>query len=123
MNYVEPLVVFTFRGLSMQRSRLNAAIIACGVIFIASSGNLQAAELRLLAGGAMSGVWADIKPKFEQASGHRLEIFFGTTPNLIKEATSGKSFDVGVVPVEVMQDASARAKFVTSPTIDIARVG
>jgi len=59
-----------------------------------------------------------------QAScGHRLEIFFGTTPNLIKEATSGKPFDVGVVPVEVMQDASARAKFVASPTIDIAHVG
>jgi molybdate transport system substrate-binding protein len=32
------------------------------------------------------------------------EMFFGTTPNLIKEATSGKPFDVGVVPVEVMQD-------------------
>ena len=84
---------------------------------------LQAAELRLLAGGAMSNVWADIKPQFEQASGHKLEIFFGTTPNLIKEATSGKPFDVGVVPVEVMQDASARAKFAAGPTIDIARVG
>src|SRR5262249_15177628 len=62
-------------------------------------------------------------PPFEQASGHKLEIFFGTTPNLIKEATSGKPFDVGVVPVEVMQDAAARAKFVPGPTIDIARVG
>jgi molybdate transport system substrate-binding protein len=71
----------------------------------------------------MSGVWSDIKPRFEQASGHKLEIFFGTTPNLIREATSGKPFDVGVVPVEVMQDASARAKFLIGPTIDIAYVG
>jgi len=85
--------------------------------------NLSAAELRLLAGGAMSTVWADIKPLFEQASGHKLEIFFGTTPNLIKEATSGKPFDVGVVPVEVMQDTSARARFETGPTTDIAYVG
>src|SRR5881394_4322260 len=83
----------------------------------------HAAELRVLAGGAMTAVWAEVKPKFEQASGHKLEIFFGTTPNLVKEATSGKPFDVGVVPVEVMQDASARAKFVAGPTIDIARVG
>src|SRR6476660_5069994 len=82
-----------------------------------------AAELRVLAGGAMTAVWAALKPKFEQTSGHKLDIFFGTTPNLIKEATSGKPFDVGVVPVEVMQDASARAKFVASPTIDIAYVG
>src|SRR5690349_2631094 len=83
----------------------------------------HAAEIRVLAGGAMNAVWTEIKPKFEQASGHKLDIFFGTTPNLIKEATSGKSFDVGIVPVEVMQDAAARARFVSGPTIDIARVG
>ena len=108
----------------MKRYLLTVAASVLGLALVLSpSANVQAAELRLLAGGAMSGVWADIKPQFEQASGHRLEIFFGTTPNIIKEATSGKPFDVGVVPVEVMQDASARAKFVASPTIDIAHVG
>ena len=35
----------------------------------------QAAELRVLAGGAMTAVWAEVKPKFEQASGHKLDIF------------------------------------------------
>jgi molybdate transport system substrate-binding protein len=83
----------------------------------------QAAELRVLAGGAMTSVWADLQPKYEQASGHKLEIFFGTTPNLIKEATSGKVFDLGIVPVEVMQDAAARARFAAGATIDVARVG
>jgi molybdate transport system substrate-binding protein len=108
----------------MKRYSLPVAASVLGLALVLSpSANVQAAELRLLAGGAMSGVWADIKPEFEQASGHKLEIFFGTTPNLIKEATSGKPFDVGVVPVEVMLDPSARAKFVASPTIDIAYVG
>ena len=83
----------------------------------------RAAEIRVLAGGAMTAIWAEIKPKFEQDSGHKLDIFFGTTPNLIKEATSGKPFDVGIVPVEVMEDAAARARFAAGPTIDIARVG
>src|SRR5689334_2189108 len=91
--------------------RFSAAVFACGATLIASMGSPHAAELRLLAGGAMANVWADIKPQFEQASGHKLDIFFGTTPNLIKEATSGTPFDLGVVPVEVMQDATARAKF------------
>ena len=71
----------------------------------------------------MTAVWAGLKPKFEQTSGHKLDIFFGTTPNLIKEATSGKPFDVGVVPVEVMRDAAARSHFAAGPTLDIARVG
>jgi molybdate transport system substrate-binding protein len=107
----------------MSRSSLLNIIIVYGLTLVASVGTLQASELRLLAGGAMAGVWPEIKPQFEQASGHRLEIFFGTTPNLVKETTSGKPFDVGVVPVEVMQDASARAKFVAGPTNDIASVG
>lgn len=107
----------------MKRSNVCAALVAFGLMSIGFAENVWAGELRLLAGGAMANVWKDLKPPFEQASGHKLEIFFGTTPNLIKEATSGKPFDVGVVPVEVMQDAAARAKFVPGPTTDIARVG
>jgi len=108
----------------MHGSRFNCAVAACGaLVMMASSGNLTAAELRLLAGGAMTTVWAELKPKFEEASGHKLDIFFGTTPNLIKEATSGKAFDLAVVPVDVMKDAAAQAKFVPGPTIDIAYVG
>ena len=84
---------------------------------------VSAVELRILAGGGMAGEWALLRPKFEQVSGQRLEIFFGTTPNLIKEATSGRPFDLAVVPREVMQDAGARAKFTADPTIDIARIG
>jgi len=85
--------------------------------------NAQGAEIRVLAGGAMTAVCGELEPKFEQASGHKLEIFFGTTPNLIKEATSGRPFDIAIVPVDVMQDIAARAKFATGPTLDIARVG
>jgi molybdate transport system substrate-binding protein len=107
----------------MNGFRWSATFVVCIALAFTATGNLDAAELRLLAGGAMANVWADIKPQFEQASGHKLDIFFGTTPNLIKEATSGKPFDVGVVPVEVMKDPAARAKFASGPTIDIARVG
>src|SRR3954468_21397205 len=107
----------------MKRYSLTVAASVLALTLLSRSAPVEAAELRLLGGGAMSSIWAEIKPKFEQASGHRLEIFLGTTPNLIKEATSGKPFDVGVVPLEVMQDALARAKFVASPTIDIAHVG
>jgi molybdate transport system substrate-binding protein len=93
-----------------------------GIVLLSIS-SLQAAELRVLAGGAMRAVWAELKPKFEQASGHKLEMVFGTTPNLIKEATSAKPFDVGIVPVDVMQDSDARARFAAGPTVDIALVG
>jgi molybdate transport system substrate-binding protein len=101
------------------------SFVAMGIVagMLLSSPAATAAEVRVLAGGAMTAVWASIKPNFEQTSGHKLDIFFGTTPNLIKEATSGKPFDVGVVPVEVMKDAAARSHFAAGATQDIARVG
>lgn len=83
---------------------------------------LHAAELKVLAGGSMTGPLKEIAPAFERASGHKLVIAFDSTPNLIKQAT-GAPFDLGVVPVDVMKDAAARAKFASGPTIDIARVG
>src|SRR5262245_32328425 len=60
---------------------------------------------------------------FERASGHRLVIRFGTTPQLITLATTGGPFDLGVVPTEVMKDAGARGRFAPDATVDIARVG
>jgi len=107
------------------KTRYSAALLMLAGVAVAMPPitTVQAAELHVLAGGAMAKVWTEVKPQFEQISGHRLVIFFGTTPNLIKEAASGKPFDVGVVPIEVMQDAAARAKFVAGPTTDIARVG
>jgi molybdate transport system substrate-binding protein len=81
---------------------------------------LRAAELKVLAGGSMTGVLNELGPQFERASGHRLVIHFDSTPNLIKQATS-EPFDLGVVPVDVFKDAAAKAHF--GPTVNIARVG
>jgi molybdate transport system substrate-binding protein len=94
-----------------------------GLAMALSPAATHAAELKVLAGGALTGALKDLAPKFEVASGHKLDIFFGATPQLIKQATSGGPFDVAVVPVDVYKDAAARAKFAPAATIDIARVG
>jgi molybdate transport system substrate-binding protein len=82
---------------------------------------LQAAELRVLAGGSLTSVLNELGPQFERASGHKLVIHFDSTPNLIKLATSGEPFDLGVVPIDLFKDAAAKVRF--GPTINIARVG
>jgi len=107
-------------------SSLTAAASILGLSFslaMAFAPGARAAELKVLAGGALTGVLGDLGPKFEQASGHKLTIQFAATPDLIKAATSGEPFDVGVTPVDVYKNAEARAKFAPGPTIDIARVG
>src|ERR1700676_4869690 len=84
-------------------------------------GGLHAAELKVLAGGSMTGVLAELGPQFERASGHKLVIHFDKAPNLIRLATSGDPFDLGIVPIDVFKDAAAKAKF--GPPVEVARVG
>jgi molybdate transport system substrate-binding protein len=81
------------------------------------------AELQVIAGGGIAGALNEIAARFERASGHRVVIRYGTAPELIKMATSGVPFDVGVVPQDVWKDAGARAQVAPGPTPAVARVG
>ena len=99
-----------------------AASIFGLVLFMSSIADLHAAELKVLAGGSMTGPLNELAPPFERATGHKLSIHFDSTPNLIKLATSAP-FDLGVVPVDVFKNAEAKARFASGPTLDIARVG
>jgi molybdate transport system substrate-binding protein len=84
---------------------------------------MRAIELQILAGGALVAPMGELTARFEKVSGHRLVVRFGTTPELIRLATTGGPFDLGVTPRDVFKDAGARARFVPGPTTDIARVG
>jgi molybdate transport system substrate-binding protein len=83
----------------------------------------QASELKLIAGGSLAGLFRELGPQFENATGHTLAIHFDSTPNIIARINSGTAFDVAVVPVDVFKDAAANGHFAAGPTIDIARVG
>ena len=108
----------------MQTSLLrSAAAMLAFALVLAPVVSAQAAELQVLAGGGMTGPLRELGAQFEGATGHKLVFRFGTTPDLIKLATSGETFDVAVVPSELFKDAGAHARFVPGSLIDIARVG
>lgn len=79
------------------------------------------AELKVLAGGSITASLKELAPKFEKATGHKLDIIFTATPELIKMATSAP-FDLGIVPTDVMKNDAARAKFAGTPA-PVTRVG
>ena len=107
----------------MKKPLLAAAASIFGLVLVMSPiSDLHAAELKVLAGGSMTGPLNELGPQFERATGHKLTIHFDSTPNLIKLATSAP-FDLGVVPVDVFKNAEAKARFAPGPTLDIARVG
>src|ERR1700748_598574 len=99
------------------------AVVSLVGSVLAMTPDSHAAELKMIAGGSMTGPLKQIVPQFEAATGHKLAIHFDSTPNLIKQATSGEPLDLAVVPVDVFKDAAAKARFVPGATTDIARVG
>ena len=81
----------------------------------------RAAELQVIAGGGIAGALSPIAAEFETASGHKVTIRYGTTPELIALAKS-TAFDAVVLPREFLNDADAAGKL-AGATADIARVG
>lgn len=106
----------------MKMSLIVAAASVLGLTPVLSAGDgAHADELRVLAGGSLRSVLTELAPQFEKATGHKLVIHFDTTPNLIKAATTGEPFDVGVVPIDVFYDQAAKTHFATP--VEFARVG
>src|SRR2546422_8380605 len=88
-----------FQGKVTGQRILPAAASMLGLALVLSLiANVQAAELQILAGGAMAGPLKELAAQFESASGHKLVFLFGTTPELIKLATTRGPFHLGVVP-------------------------
>ena len=105
----------------MDQSSIAAVTLLTLAIVVAPGASARAAELKILAGGSMTGPMKELTAKFEQSTGHKLTIEFAGTPELIRQAASGAPFDAGFVPIEVMKNAEARAKF--AEPVPIARVG
>ncbi len=95
--------------------------IAVGLVMAAMT-SAPASELKLIAGGSLAGLFKDLGPQFEKASGHTLSIHFDSTPNIISRINVGTPFDVVVVPADVFKDAAAKGHL-ANPAINIARVG
>jgi molybdate transport system substrate-binding protein len=95
--------------------------VAFGMM-VATMTGVQANELKLIVGGSLAGLFKELVPQFEKASGHTLSIHFDSTPNIISRINAGTPFDAVVVPIDVFKDAAAKSHL-ADPAVNIARVG
>src|SRR3978361_1919784 len=94
--------------------RLTAAL--SGILAMALATSLQAAELKVIAGGSMTPLLNHPSAALKPPTGHKLSIHFDSTPNIVARINSGAPFDVVVVPVDVFKDAPARAHLAAGRT-------
>jgi molybdate transport system substrate-binding protein len=100
---------------------MKAIALAFGMVMAAMT-PVEASELKLIAGGSLAGLFKELGPQFEKATGHTLSIHFDSTPNIISRINAGAPFDAVVVPIDVFKDAAARSHL-AEPMVNIARVG
>jgi molybdate transport system substrate-binding protein len=93
------------------------------LLLVASAGGARAADLTCYCPIAMKGVVADLSPQFEQSSGHRLSLEFGTVGALADRLSKGGAADVAILSAPVMEALQKQGKLLAGSRVDIAKVG
>jgi len=81
------------------------------------------AEVKVMAGGAMSGAFGELLPQFERATGHKIVIQYGATGTFKKQIEAGEAFDLAIFGSDGVDDLIKQGKIVHDTRLDIARVG
>jgi ABC-type molybdate transport system substrate-binding protein len=87
------------------------SLIAAAVLTFGTPGH--AVEIKVLSTNALKTVLEDLGPKFEQSSGHKLAITWGTAAQLKVQIENGAAFDVAVITDAGAQDLIKQGKLVS----------
>jgi molybdate transport system substrate-binding protein len=97
-----------------------AAAFAIAMIFAPAAG---AAELTLLISNALKTVMADIAPRFEAATGHKLAITYGSTNPMKARIEKGEAFDLTILGDAAIDDLIKQGKLDAATRTVVARSG
>jgi molybdate transport system substrate-binding protein len=101
---------------------MHVSMLMALALALAAAVPVRAADLKVIAGGGIAVPLNEIAAQFEQTTGHKVTIRYGTAPELIEMART-TPFDFAVTPSEVFQDEGPAERLLPGPTLDIARVG
>ena len=83
----------------------------------------NAAEVKVMAGVAMTGVFAELGPQFERATGHKIVIQYGPGGTLKRQIDAGEAFDLAIIASERVDDLIKQGKIAADSRVGIVRVG
>lgn len=102
---------------------MNAKLIAAVLGCLSMSSAVQAAEIRLLASGAVQDAFIELIPQFEKATAHRVSVTFSGTVDIKKRLAAGEAFDLVVMAAPAIDESIKQGAMVTGSRIDIATSG
>ena len=96
-----------------------AAAALCGVF--AYAGAVQAAEIKVLASGAIKETAAELFPQFEKASGNKVNVTWAGTVDIKKRISAGESFDLVIMASDGIDAFMKEGKFATGSKLDLVK--
>jgi len=100
----------------MPRRWFGALLLCAATLSVANAA--EAAEIRVLSGGAIEPGVRPVIAAFEKASGHTVALSFATAPQIRQRIEAGERFDVVIAPPAVL-DALA-SKLAADPMLRVA---
>ena len=101
---------------------MKKVVTMLGILAATLSAGLMAAELTVLSGGAVEPGLRAAALAFEKKTGHKVNITFNTTPQMLKRVGGGDTFDVVIAPPAAIKQFAA-AGTVDDGGVDVGRVG
>jgi molybdate transport system substrate-binding protein len=100
-------------------------IFTCAIAVLIVCGNkATAAEIKLLAGSAITPVMTELIPKFERSSGHKvLSDLDGAIGAMTDRIKKGEVADVAIVSGEQIDALLREGKVIAGSRVDLAKVG
>lgn len=83
----------------------------------------NAADIRLLHPGALTGTVKTLVPRFEKSSGHEVVTVAGTGGALTERVAKGEAADVLIVTAGQIKQLTAQGRIVAGTMVNIARLG
>src|SRR6476469_2184407 len=103
-------------------ARAFAPAVAAGLITIATAfhGHANAAEIKVLTSVALTTALNELAPKFEQATGNKLNIGYSLIADIRKRILDGETADVIILTRPVMDELDKQQKFASGSITNVA---
>jgi molybdate transport system substrate-binding protein len=98
------------------------SLMAAAVLLFAQGHAVQAAEIKILVVPALQTSLDVLAPQFERATGHKLDINYGGSSELVKRFAAGEAFDVALVWPAQIDRLLKEGKLTAGTRAEIARV-
>jgi molybdate transport system substrate-binding protein len=104
---------------SNTQSKMNlVAAAACGLLL---SGMAEAAEIKLLASGAVKEATLELIPQFEKVSGDKVAVTWVGTVDIKKKIAAGEIFDLVIVAAPEIDAFAKDGKITAGTKVDLVR--